>query len=172
MGLPVHPLVRLLRVAKVAKSLIYHHFNSKEDIWKAVKEQIIKDSMGAQWQPVILMVTTLELFLNDFVHFRFNLYDKNPDLVTLMNWQRLEKEEEKISGLSQGIINAVEEKIKILQQNGKIRADISWEIATYLITSSAANPFLDQVLFLKEESQKKAYLRVIINGLLQFLAPQ
>jgi len=162
----------IAKKAKVSKSLLYHHFKDKEDIWKAVKDQIIKESMGDQGTAHDFTTTTLAAFLNDFVPFRFNLYDKNPDLVTLINWQRLETTAEKISGLSTGILKTIEEKIKILQQNGKVKKDISCEIAAYLIISNAANPFLDQAYFLKEEAQKAAYLKIIIKGLQQLLSPQ
>lgn len=157
--------------AKVAKSLIYHHFSSKVAIWKAVKEQIIKESIGEEWALRDFDTSTLEGFLNDFVSFRFYLYADNPDLVTLMQWQKLEKSEEAITGLSKGIINVVEEKIKRLQLENKVRQDISSEIVTYIITSSASNPFSDQVSFLKDEIQQQIYLKFIIKSLLQILIP-
>lgn len=151
--------------------MVYHHFISKESLWKAVKEQIITNSLGEKWLSYDYKTTSLEDFLSEFVTFRFNFYDKNPDLVLLIKWQRLETLSTNISGVTKETLAPLKEKVKILQREGKMRSDIHQDIATYIITSTAVNPFLDNVPFLDKQTEKESYLKVIINGLLKFLSP-
>lgn len=157
--------------ANINKSLIYHHYGSKEGLWKAVKKHILEQQMGINWDEVSFATSSLKDFLEDFITFRFNLYGDHPELVRLMGWQRLEPQGEDLSGVSHPKAIHLEKEILELQEKGEIRKDISLEIINYMIFSSASNGFMDNAKFLKSKKGQEEYLKVIKEALMRTLKP-
>ncbi len=73
--------------ADIHKSLIYHHFGSKENLWRAVKSHLVENFSGSPIDSIILDETDLRTLITQIVTFRFRFYEKNPDIVRLMGWQ-------------------------------------------------------------------------------------
>lgn len=97
---------------QINKSLIYHHFDSKERLWKAVKEYIIEQTTETPLENIDFSSKTLKEFLEKIVNFRFNLYAQNSDLIKLMLWQRIKKSNTEKAGIDkikvQDIYNQIE----------------------------------------------------------------
>lgn len=157
---------------KIHKSLIYHHFGSKESLWKAVKESLIKEVIRLDLDQVNFSRRTLKGFLEDFVTFRFNLYATKPEIVRLMHWQRLEPKVQSLKGVDKPKLNDLEEEIISLQKLGEIRSDLDPHMVMYLIRSTASNGFMDREPFLESKEGQDRYLNFIIEGLYRVLSPK
>jgi AcrR family transcriptional regulator len=159
----------IAKEAKVNKSLIYHHYGSKEGLWKAVKKRILEEQLGASWKSKTFDTASLGAFLDDFLSFRFYLYAEHDDLVRLMQWQRLAPQSDQLIGISE--LNAVylENELKTLQEKGELRHDIPLDVINYLIFSLASNYFLDGKKFLETPLHKQNYLSIIKTMLHEFL---
>jgi TetR/AcrR family transcriptional regulator len=112
----------IAKEAGVTKSLIHHHFGSKQELWDAVKER----GMGAyfEWQREVLLTRggdDLSL-LSDSVAWYFQFLKENPNVVRLMTWMAVEPENcvERDPGLMQ--LGA--ERLREGQALGLIRKDI------------------------------------------------
>lgn len=158
--------------ARVNKSLIYHHFGNKENLWKSVKEKIIENAAGKTLETVSFKRATLKEFLKDFVTFRFELYAHHPELVHLMHWQRLEPHSPSLEGVINKNFPGLEDHILHLQNTGQIRTDLIPEVISYFIMSTASNGFLDKAQFLKSKKGQTEYLNFIIESLNILLRPQ
>lgn len=156
--------------AKINKSLIYHHFKDKENLWKAVKERILKKSADNNLDEIDFKRPTLKEFLGAFIPFRFHLYADHPELVRLMGWQRLEPQSESLSGITNKNFTELDNHISALQKAGEIRVDLSPEIIIYLIMSMASNGFMDRAKFLETEKGQNEYLKIIIESLTTILS--
>lgn len=156
--------------AKINKSLIYHHFGDKENLWKAVKERIVEKSTKSPLDKIDFKRPTLKEFLDIFISFRFHLYAHHPELVRLMGWQRLEPQNESLSGVTHKTFTELDEHIIFLQKAGEIRADLKPEMIAYVIMSMASNGFMDKVSFLNTEREQNQYLKFIIESLTKILS--
>jgi TetR/AcrR family transcriptional regulator len=157
--------------ASIHKSLIYHHFGSKENLWKAVKERIIDKTTNLSAGSLSFLCSSLRVFLESYVTFRYKLYAQNPDIVRMMAWQKLETRSNAILGTSKAKLTDVKEEIERLQKMGQIRQDLKPDVVGYLITSMASSGFIDKAPFLKTKKGQDEYLRVIIEALLKILSP-
>jgi len=157
--------------AKINKSLIYHHFGNKENLWKAVKRCILEKLATESSHTLDFHRSTLREFLEAFVTFRFQLYAQNPELVRLMGWQRLESQGKILAGINLEKLTNIEEEIIFLQNTGEIRKDLKPDVIHYLIMSMASNGFMDKASFLESKKGQEQYLKIIIDGLIKILFP-
>ena len=85
--------VKVEAVAKIANinhSLIYHHFDSKQELWLAVKQHIVSNSkFSISSLPIedLSFPEFIDLLLRQTIKF----YKKNPHIISLINWQRIDK---------------------------------------------------------------------------------
>ncbi|MBM3468384.1 MAG: TetR/AcrR family transcriptional regulator [Alphaproteobacteria bacterium] len=157
--------------AHINKSLIYHHFGSKEKLWKSVKEEILKSTRDVNFDRTDFTKGTFKEFIKNFVTFRFQVYARNPDLIRLMHWQRLESHNALV-GLPNNNFALYHNYILECQQRAEIRSDMPSEMILYLILSMPVNGFLDRASFLSTKMGQAHYLSYIIDSLLAILSPQ
>ena len=158
--------------AKINKSLIYHHFGDKENLWKAVKEKVLQKSANNRLDEIDFQRPTLKEFLDVFVPFRFYLYAHHPELIRLMGWQRLEPQSESLSGVTHKTFAGLDEQIIFLQKAGEIRDDLKPDMIVYIIMSMASNGFMDKASFLETKKGQDQYLKFIIESLALILSPK
>lgn len=157
--------------AQINKSLIYHHFGNKENLWKAVKDRIIEQAIHNAFEHIDFKHKTLREFLEAFVTFRFQIYANHPEIPRLMSWQRLEAKRESLEGVSLKGLTDIDQEIIALQKAGEIRKDLKPKVVSYLIMSMASSGFMDKASFLESERGQKQYLIVIIDSLYKILRP-
>jgi len=158
--------------AKINKSLIYHHFTNKENLWKAVKERILESAIPDSALTLNFNQTTLRDFLENFVTFRFQFYANHPELVRLVGWQRLESQGKTLTGVTNKKFTEIDQEIISLQKVGQIRKDLKPDVISYLIMSMASNGFMDKASFLESKKGRDQYLKVIIESLYKMLIPK
>lgn len=167
----------IAKQANVTKSLIFHHFTNKENLWKEVKIHLLKPHIE-QIETRTFSEISLPEFLRDFLTFRFHLYDQNPEIARLMGWQRLAEEPLPLQTLSSPLLPSLIDSIQKLQNKGKIRANLNPVMIEYLLMEMASLIFINPPHFLKQneapgqnEGLKKEFLDVIIDGMERFLGP-
>ena len=154
--------------AKVHKSLIYHHFGSKEALWKAVKTSLLEAHSGKDiTQLDFPLGISFKDFLTSAVTLRFNFYDKNPAIARLVSWQRLEKADN-IKGITDERLNTVIPQIEEFQRQGEVRSNLDPEMVSYMIMNTTSLPFMETPEFFKGENSKQnkqKFLEMMIEGL-------
>lgn len=109
--------------AGVTKSLIHHHFGSKQELWTEVK--VRRFGQYAQGQMAMLEQSkpTAEL-LRESLHLYFGFLQSNPEFVRLLAWMFLENDEE-CSDMDQGVLTQGIETIRQAQESGELRSDVN-----------------------------------------------
>lgn len=91
-GVADAPLSEVAKAAGVTKSLIHHHFGSKEELWNEVKLV----SFQRYFEPVLRTIRSdlphLQVLQDVIRHMFFFLRD-NPEVARMMGWMALEKDE-------------------------------------------------------------------------------
>ncbi len=115
----------IARGAGVTKSLIHHHFGSKQELWNEVKMR----GMGQylKWQREVLVNRDAddEDVLLDSVEAYFKFLRANPDVVRLMTWMAIEPENSVKRDTD--LIQLGVDRLKAAQELGLVRPDIDAE---------------------------------------------
>lgn len=159
---------KIAKLAGVNHSLIFHHFNNKKKLWLDVKMQIV-----SEFEKVGTMIPSTDLPLEDFLNKAFknllSFYESNPDIVRMINWQRLEITAEQYTHSKR--FGEWIDAFKTYQKRSEINPALSSQfIATWLI-STVSTLGLDSYVFLKSPDEIDAYTQFCITGLLKVLAP-
>ena len=162
--------------AKINKSLIYHHFFSKENLWKAVKTSLLQSYAGQDLSQIDFPMDSFKNFLKSFVTLRFKFYDDNPEIVRLISWQRLENNKKNIEGLQNKKFTSIVPQIQEFQQRGEIRSELDPEMIEYFIMTTASMAFMDYPTFFegqKASENKEKFLELVVENLfLAFSTPR
>ncbi len=160
----------LAKDAKINQSLIYHHFGSKEELWKATKGYLLQDV----FEPANSTdeSQSLEDFVSDSVRGRFDWYLKHPEVIRMVNWQRLEPKRKQLQGTAPMSVDRWVKIIPRMQKDGKIRTDLPAEMIIVMMGNIIIAPMLDEHRFLKSKESCEKYVNVIIEALLIVLKPR
>ncbi|CAN5405877.1 N/A [soil metagenome] len=155
--------------AKVNQSLIYHHFESKQQLWKHVKTYLLSHEADIHNTE---HPTNLQTFLQETIRQRFMIYLHNPDLARMIAWQRLESSAKELVG---NFYLGPEQWRKIvigLQQSGEIRLDLDADIIITLILSIFPGAFMPHNPYLADGKYKsEACVQQVIDCLYRALRP-
>jgi len=121
----------LAKAAGVTKSLIHHHFGSKEALWTAVKQSMFAEFHEQQMQMLRSAEADDALLENSFLlYFRF--LRAQPNLLRLKSWMALEpSEENSCEELDFELMALGVKRIAEGQASGTVRSDIP---AAYILT--------------------------------------
>ncbi|MEN8236566.1 MAG: TetR/AcrR family transcriptional regulator [Pseudomonadota bacterium] len=165
---------KIASTANVPHSLVFHHFKNKQNLWMEVKMSIVRIFKQGQESSSILPTYNQSLtnFLQQLISRSIDFYQNNPDIVRMINWQRLEHEQEqgigiKISQESEAWIVA----FKRYQDKGEIKSELKPEFIMTLILSIVSSAAMDSNVFIKKEEDNKAYINFCVQSLLKALCP-
>lgn len=112
----------IAKASGVTKSLIHHHFGSKEALWGEVKRRRFGDWHRQQMQLLSTEELTQELLRKSMeVYFLFLL--DNPATLRLMSWLQLEEDQD-IRDLVEEMRDAGIKRIEDAQKAGIVREDV------------------------------------------------
>ncbi|MDA8019995.1 MAG: TetR/AcrR family transcriptional regulator [Thermoanaerobaculia bacterium] len=116
-------LSAIAKKADVTKSLIHHHFGSKEELWLAVEEYRFRAYFDIQRKMLLESDSTADL-LRDSITAYFRFLQSEPDSVRFLMWHMLEDEEQPCPNLEKELFELGIEKIREAQDKGEIRSDL------------------------------------------------
>lgn len=129
-------LSAIAKKADITKSLIHHHFGSKEELWSAVQERRFRAYFDVQKQ-MLLDSDSTEGLLRDSLIAYFRFLQNDPDAVRFLTWHMLESEEQPCPNQEKDLFELGIEKIRTSQEKGEIRADLE---PFFIIKSMLALP--------------------------------
>lgn len=114
--------------AKANKRMIYHYFNSKEELFQRVLEDAYSDIRTAE-QKLELDHMDPKAALETLVRFTWDYYLKNPEFITLVNSENLHKakhlkKSELVHQLSQRFVDMVARLLERGEKEGVFRPGI------------------------------------------------
>jgi len=128
--------------AQVAKSLIYHHFNSKQDLWTRVVERRMHD-LGFLIQDTVAIL--MRKGINgaretEGYRYYFDLLKQNPNLLRMTAWLNAEHSDRSSTPKpTEPLRQPILENMQLLQDKGIFRRDIDPRI--FIILLMAASEF-------------------------------
>ena len=148
----------IAKEAQVNTNLIFHHFTNKETLWLQVKASILSE------QKIIPQynLTSATLYFKSILDYRFDLYERAPDLVRLIQWQQLTEDEAVLIGNDINSPNNWLIYIENFQANSRIKPDIDPKQIMLFIISSIYAPFLQRVIPFSAQ-QKLDYKNMILD---------
>ncbi len=114
---------QIAQASGVTKSLIHHHFLSKEGVWEAVKYRRFSQYVVVQSELLANNSADSDL-IKDSIVVWFDFLKTNPDVVRLFAWAHLEGDKS-CGKLDRELIGSSVEKIREAQKLGHIRDDIN-----------------------------------------------
>lgn len=137
-------MTQIAAKADVNHSLLFHHFGSKLNLWLDVKDLIIEEGKRVS---IILPSTDqpLESFLREIIYSAIAFFKNNPDIVRMMNWQRLEKTTSQESSFnlaheSEGWVNAAKHYIQVGEIDSSVKPEFAMSMVLAIATSIATDP--------------------------------
>jgi AcrR family transcriptional regulator len=110
----------IAKEAGINQSLIYHYYENKKDLWRAVKSHIIAKTLGDVHLRKAPAIKSIDELLEHLVTSRLRLYFHNKNLVRMLLWQALEENEDQISGTSDVWLDSWMKEIASLQKRKKL----------------------------------------------------
>ncbi len=160
-------MLDIAKQAGVNSALLYHYFDNKKNLWKAVKGHIFNQ---CHTLPPTHVATNLEEFITTIVNHHMRLY-QNPTVRRLLQWQQLENDET-LQGTTDFSPKLWTTHISKLQQRQLIRHDWPAEAIKILIHSMTCGALLNHVnTFAKHPKKLQQYQNIITTSLMQLLAP-
>lgn len=122
-GFGAASMSEIARRAGVTKSLLHHHFGSKRGLWKAIKMRRFSSYADIQRRMLAEQEPTAEL-LRESMQAYFGLMRGTPELVRMMAWVVLERQDEAVDLDTELLRNGVD-KVRQAQERGELRADLN-----------------------------------------------
>ena len=120
----------LAQESGVTKSLIHHHFGSKEALWELVKEQAIAAYAEGQVAQLKAAEAPDAELLRDSIARYFHFLQHNPEVVRLFAWTHLDADQS-CGQLDAELVRLGAERVRQAQARGLLRADVN---PTHVVT--------------------------------------
>lgn len=157
----------LARRAGVTKSLIHHHFGSKEGLWEAIKQREFEAYHAAQSEMLDRPFTPdIDVLIESItVYFRF--LQARPRFARMLTWMHLE-DDESCRTMGADLFSRGIERLVEAQAHGLIRPDVHPESILMSFFGLVEHWFLAQEMMpagaLTDEDYLADVLRIFIRG--------
>lgn len=148
-------------LASVNHALLFYYFKNKENLWDEVRQSIVDESkIYDRILPKGEMNATdfLKGFVKNFAKFNVD----HPDMLSLVNWQRLETD--KITVGESDSFKTWVKSIEAYQKNGEIRKDIKAEYLIYTILATLCSSEMDNCIFIKGKEGQKDFVNFVTEA--------
>ena len=113
----------LAEAAGVTRSLIHHHFGSKEELWESVVDRFFMD-YGRRQAEILARPHLQADGLEESARTLFRFLAKNPRFVRLHSWANTSESDAPIRASRQQLALQAVERLEEMQQRGDMRSDI------------------------------------------------
>jgi AcrR family transcriptional regulator len=156
--------------ADVNHSLLFHHFKNKQNLWQEVKQAIVEEGKSV-YAHLPSLDQPLEPFIRELITRAIVFYKDNPDIVRMINWQRLNSNTEKTTGItllkeSQNWIEACQH----YQKNGEIDPNLKPEFVVTMVLAIVGSVAMDPNAFIRDPESNKLYIEFCAHRLYKALA--
>ncbi len=148
----------IAKLAGVTHSLLFHHFGNKEKLWGEVKQSIVSEA-----SPESTMIPSTDLPFKAFLQEAFNnnihFLENNPDIIRMINWQRLESKTQET--IRVGLTKDGEQWLAAFQHyqsTGEINTKYKIEYVLKFFFSLAVAASLEGQAFIKNAHEFKDYI--------------
>lgn len=158
--------------AGVTKSLIHHHFGSKEELWTEVKRERVSHWARVQ-RELIANRDDDEPILRRSIETLFRFLQDNPEFVRLRSWMNLEDPRLAEAAYPE-ILTLGLERIREQQKAGRIRSDVEPRHLVILFVAMCTQWFMSRASWLtaldaeqrreEDEAYLDALLKVFFEG--------
>lgn len=127
----------IAKAAGVTKSLIHHHFGSKDELWRAVKQASFEQYF-AQMLEIIRSDGEGVNPLRDAMEFTYRFHGQAPQMSRMLSWMHLDGDPLQ-HPLHEQVCQEGLSRIRKAQEKGEFRADVepAWIQAGFLLLTSA-----------------------------------
>ncbi len=166
-GFNAAAMSEIARRAGITKSLIHHYFGSKKGLWNEVKQR--KFTMYADDQIAMLQdAPPSEELLRASMKLYFTFLKNNPEIVQILAWMFLERDEDECIHADKEVIETGTAKIREAQEAGLLRKDIDPRFIVFTFIGLAQHWFQDRSHFIQDfgtddlpENLDEAYLEAM-----------
>lgn len=158
---------QIAKKARVAQGLIYHYFESKELLWKAVKKDAL-NRFGMSSDFGGDSATSFHEFLTTVLSNRLLFYRNNPEIWTIVAWENLQSPGVVLFGVKASFKGMWYDKLVNLQMSGKINKSIDATLLSTLISSAFIGVLEDIPRIYKPDEvvkKQEEYLAMVISSL-------
>ncbi len=157
--------------AGITKSLVHHYFGSKEGLWNAVKERRFNYYADVQMEMLENQAPSKDL-LRDSMILYFNFLKENPQLIRILAWIFLERDQDECFKKDQELIETGIALLKKAQEEGVFRSDIDPKFILFIFLGLCRQWFQDRDHFISDyhfngddipENADEAYLDAILK---------
>lgn len=167
-GFSATSISQIAEKAHTNRSLIFHHFVNKEELWKVVKQSFM-DNILQDEDMLESAQHGLEHFIKSAINFRVKMYENNPDLMRMITWQHMEENASELQGGTKLTAAAAKQAIELLQAKGEIDKRFDAELVFVLISNSVSGPLLARPKAFRQNNKKQEYFEMMIEGLCKML---
>lgn len=121
-GIAATPTSRIARRAGVTKSLIHHHFGSKESLWDEIKRRRFSTYYELQYEMLASAEGTADLLRASIIAF-FRFLQSDPEAVRFMSWRFVDAEDPSLEQEKE-LYEIGMQRIREAQEAGQLRADV------------------------------------------------
>lgn len=155
-------------LAGVNHALLFYYFKNKENLWDEVRHSIVEDS---KIYDKVLPKGDLKAkdFIKGFVEnfAKFNV--DHPDMLSLLNWQRLEGG--KITVGDTPSFKAWIEAFESYQKKGQMKNDFNAPYLIYTILSTLCASEMDNCAFIKGKEGQRDFVKYITESAMLIALP-
>jgi TetR/AcrR family transcriptional regulator len=135
---------QIAKHAGVTKSLIHHHFGSKEELWNEIKQRRFEIYASAQMKALEEAEPSAKL-LREAMETYFRFLGANQQIVRILAWVFLESEQhDSCMRMDKELVAAGAEKVRQAQEAGELRADIDPRFIIFTMVGLAQHWFQDR----------------------------
>ncbi|MCK4609509.1 MAG: TetR/AcrR family transcriptional regulator [Gammaproteobacteria bacterium] len=151
----------IAKQAKINQSLIYHHFDSKDGLWKAVRQAISERYNEIYSLTPCSVKLGLKALLRRAVNDKFNFLKDNPTVLRIVSWQRLVCKQPEPLCKKSAYRAKLSEAFTLLQQKGEMRSKVDVDMVMFMVGSMVHEAF-----YLSDMDQD-CYLAFVVESLYQ-----
>ncbi len=163
--------------AAVTKSLLHHYFGSKDNLWTEVK--IRRFAVYADHQLAMLEGADPDVnLLRESMKTYFHFLKDNPEMVRILAWVFLERQQDTCMMMDQGLMEAGAAKVAESQARGEIRADINPHFILFTMVGIVQHWFQDRGHVLERldgadpDAVDQAYLGDVVKIFFEGILPR